>query len=69
MIRTATDPSLKKEILGMKEGEIVSFPFDKYNPTSVRNTPSQLIEQRGQGYEWITKADYHKRRVLVVRIS
>jgi len=53
----------------MKVGDTVFFPFDQYNPNTVRATPgTTLYKERAEGRKWITKTDIFGKRVAVTRV-
>jgi len=69
-IRTATG-GVAEEFRGLGVGDVVTFPMEKYNPLTVRNTPSatMLNERVKNGKKWITSTDMEDRCVYVVRIK
>ena len=68
-IRIAT-LNITDELRKMEVGDIVQFPFDKYNYNSVRSTPStSLAKERAEGYSWKSRANYQDGCAEVTRIS
>lgn len=68
-IRIATN-GVADELRNMEVGEIVQFPFDKYNYNSVRSTPSTaLVKERAEGRSWKSRANYEGKCAEVIRIS
>ena len=68
-IRMATR-GMAEELRSMKIGEVVRFPFDKYNYSSVRSTISvTLIHERAKGKRWRTHANIDEKSTDVTRIA
>lgn len=60
---------IKSRFLEMKVGETIFFPFDKYNPNTIRSTPASTLSYAvAQGMKWITKTDPFGKRVAVTRV-
>lgn len=61
---------IKDRFLKMKVGDTIFFPFDRYNPSTIRSTPaSTLYNEVAEGMRWTTKTDIFGKRVAVTRIS
>ena len=53
----------------MKVGQTIFFPIDKYNPQTIRATPSStLYKERAAGMKWITEFDVRGKRIAVTRV-
>ena len=66
--RTATGP-VTAEARKMAVGEIVLFPFDRYENTTVRSTISALYKERSEGMLWRSRANLEKMATEVIRVS
>lgn len=67
-IRIATN-GVTGELRNMEVGETVRFPFDKYNPSSVRSAASALYVERMNGKKWSTQTNCDEWYTDVTRIS
>lgn len=69
-IRTASG-GVAEEFRKMNVGEVIVFPMDKYNPLTVRNTPSaSMINERVKnGKKWKTSTDFDDKCVYVTRVK
>ena len=59
------------EFRDMNVGDVVQFPCDKYNPTSVRScTATTLLPDRmNEGKAWSTKTDFETKSMMVTRTA
>lgn len=61
---------IKSRFLEMEVGDTIFFPFDKYNPNTIRSTPASTLSYAvAEGMRWTTKTDIFGKRVAVTRIS
>lgn len=68
-IRTAK-LGIAEEFRNMNVGDIVQFPTDKYNYSTIRSTPgSSLINERMNGMRWKTRVDYENKCIEVTRTA
>lgn len=69
-IREATG-GVAEEFRNLRIGEVIMFPMLKYNPITVRNTPSatMLNERVKTGKKWITSTDMENKCVYVARVK
>ena len=69
-IREATG-GVAEEFRNLSIGEVIMFPMLKYNPNTVRNTPSStmLNERVNTGKKWITSTDMKDKCVYVARVK
>lgn len=59
-----------EELRNMKVGDIVQFPLEQYNNTSVRAAPSSaLVLERANGKRWRTRVNYAEKCTDVIRVS
>lgn len=60
---------IKDRFLGMKVGETIYFPFDEYNPNTIRSTATTtLYKEMSEGMKWTTKTDIFGKRIAVTRV-
>lgn len=60
---------IKDRFLKMEVGDVIFFPFDQYNPNTVRATPhSTLYNELAEGKKWMTRTDLFGKRVAVTRV-
>ena len=59
------------EFRDMNVGDVVQFPCDKYNPTSVRScTATTLLPDRmNEGKAWSAKTDFETKSMMVTRTA
>ena len=69
-IREATG-GVAEEFRNLSIGEVIMFPMLKYNPITVRNTPSStmLNERVKTGKKWITSTNMEDKCVYVARVK
>ena len=61
---------IAEEFRKMKVGEIVQFPFEKYNYNTIRSTPStSLVPDRAVGKNWKTRVNYEDKCTEVIRTA
>lgn len=61
--------NITEEARKMAVGEIVLFPFDKYENTTVRSTISTLYKERAEGMQWRSRANLEAKGTEVIRVS
>lgn len=60
---------IKDRFLKMEVGDVIYFPFEEYNPNTIRSTPaSTLYNEVAEGKKWITKTDTFGKRMVVTRV-
>lgn len=58
-----------EECRNLGVGETIAFPVPKYNPNTVRNTPSgALLKERIDGKKWLTSLSFEDSCVYVTRV-
>lgn len=62
---------IAEEFRDMNVGDVVQFPCDKYNPTSVRScTATTLLPDRmNEGKAWSAKTDFETKSMMVTRTA
>lgn len=61
--------NIKERFLRMNVGDTIYFPFDEYNPNTIRSTATTtLYKEVAEGMKWITKTDTFGKRVAVTRV-
>lgn len=61
---------IAEEMRNMEIGDVVRFPFVKYNYNSVRATPSTtLVPDRSDGKRWRTRVNYDDKCTDVTRLA
>lgn len=61
---------IAEEFRNMNVGDIVQFPTDKYNYSTIRSTPSaSLVNERMNGMRWKTRVDYENKCIEVTRTA
>lgn len=63
--------NVSTEFRNLEVGEIVLFPIDSYNYSTIRATPgtSMVPEVLNEGRKWRTKLDKENKSVAVIRIA
>lgn len=62
--------AMTDEMRSMEVGEVVRFPFDRYNYGCVRSAASGgLIHERAEGKRWRTHANIDEKSTDVTRIA
>ena len=68
-IRIATG-GIAEELRKMEVGDVVKFPMDRYNPSTMRSAPTAVMyKERGEGRNWKTKSNFEEQFTEVTRVS